>query len=122
VHFLHLTSNEVHNYHMFLQLIYLHDKDPEIFVLIGWKCILLFCCRILNNLCCWTIINWKLHLVDQSPWPIEGAGGAFILVSGLLQWFHLYDMSLFWLNSLQGFSIQNFILAQYVDYFGTMLL
>jgi cytochrome c oxidase subunit 3 len=30
-------------------------------------------------------INHPFHLVDQSPWPIVGAGGAFILVSGLLQ-------------------------------------
>lgn len=34
--------------------------------------------------------NHPFHLVDQSPWPIVGAGGAFILVSGLIQWFHLY--------------------------------
>lgn len=39
-------------------------------------------------------INHPFHLVDQSPWPIVGAGGAFILVSGLLQWFHLYRFSL----------------------------
>lgn len=38
--------------------------------------------------------NHPFHLVDQSPWPVVGAGGAFILVSGLLQWFHLYDISL----------------------------
>nr|ADD83047.1 cytochrome c oxidase subunit III [Baetis sp. PC-2010] len=39
-------------------------------------------------------MNHPFHLVDQSPWPVVGAGGAFILVSGLLQWFHLYDISL----------------------------
>lgn len=41
-----------------------------------------------------TRINHPFHLVDQSPWPIVGAGGAFILVSGLIQWFHLYDIKL----------------------------
>lgn len=43
-------------------------------------------------------INHPFHLVDQSPWPIVGAGGAFVLVSGLLQWFHLYDVSLLMLG------------------------
>jgi cytochrome c oxidase subunit 3 len=41
-----------------------------------------------------TRINHPFHLVDQSPWPVVGAGGAFILVSGLLQWFHTYDINL----------------------------
>jgi cytochrome c oxidase subunit 3 len=38
--------------------------------------------------------NHPYHLVDQSPWPIVGAGAAFVLVSGLVQWFHLYNVSL----------------------------
>nr|ADD62149.1 cytochrome c oxidase subunit III [Takobia yixiani] len=42
--------------------------------------------------------NHPYHLVDQSPWPIVGAGGAFALVSGLVQWFHLYDVNLLFLG------------------------
>nr|UOU85115.1 cytochrome c oxidase subunit III [Nigrobaetis niger] len=44
--------------------------------------------------------NHPYHLVDQSPWPIVGAGGAFIMVSGLLQWFHLYNMNLLMIGLL----------------------
>nr|QUI76264.1 cytochrome c oxidase subunit III [Cloeon dipterum] len=42
--------------------------------------------------------NHPYHLVDQSPWPIVGAGGALFLVSGLVQWFHQYNISLLMLG------------------------
>lgn len=32
-------------------------------------------------------ITHPCHLVDESPWPLLSAGGAFILTSGLVQWF-----------------------------------
>nr|WNN67215.1 cytochrome oxidase c subunit 3 [Colasposoma dauricum] len=41
--------------------------------------------------------NWKnhpFHLVEISPWPILGAFGTMTLVSGLLKWFHLWNMNL----------------------------
>jgi cytochrome c oxidase subunit 3 len=44
--------------------------------------------------------NHPFHLVDQRPWPIVGAGAALILVSGLLQWFHLFDSQLLLLGLL----------------------
>nr|YP_010022490.1 cytochrome c oxidase subunit III [Fer nigripennis]QON98900.1 cytochrome c oxidase subunit III [Fer nigripennis] len=39
--------------------------------------------------------NHPFHLVDFSPWPLTGAIGAMILVSGLTKWFHLFNMNLF---------------------------
>nr|QBP33886.1 cytochrome c oxidase subunit III [Klapopteryx armillata] len=41
-----------------------------------------------------THANHPYHLVDQSPWPLTGAIGALVTVSGLLQWFHQYNMTL----------------------------
>nr|YP_009630372.1 cytochrome c oxidase subunit III [Antarctoperla michaelseni]QBP33875.1 cytochrome c oxidase subunit III [Antarctoperla michaelseni] len=41
-----------------------------------------------------THANHPYHLVDQSPWPLTGAIGALVSVSGLLQWFHQYNMTL----------------------------
>nr|WNH42645.1 cytochrome c oxidase subunit 3 [Neoperla juxtadidita] len=41
-----------------------------------------------------THANHPYHLVDQSPWPLTGAIGALATVSGLVKWFHHYDMSL----------------------------
>ena len=34
------------------------------------------------------IRNHQYHLVDPSPWPIIGAGSAFILATGLVMWLH----------------------------------
>nr|YP_010602078.1 cytochrome c oxidase subunit III [Ocellarnaca nigra]WAM61707.1 cytochrome c oxidase subunit III [Ocellarnaca nigra] len=44
-------------------------------------------------------LNWKdfthpFHLVNASPWPITGAIGAFVTVSGLIMWFHQYKFHL----------------------------
>nr|QHD47916.1 cytochrome c oxidase subunit III [Etrocorema hochii] len=38
--------------------------------------------------------NHPYHLVDQSPWPLTGAIGALATVSGLVKWFHHYDLTL----------------------------
>nr|YP_009132587.1 cytochrome c oxidase subunit III [Nyssomyia umbratilis]AKA63229.1 cytochrome c oxidase subunit 3 [Nyssomyia umbratilis] len=38
--------------------------------------------------------NHPYHLVDYSPWPLTGAIGAMMLVSGLVMWFHQYNMML----------------------------
>nr|YP_010693092.1 cytochrome c oxidase subunit III [Dacus eclipsis]WCB98273.1 cytochrome c oxidase subunit 3 [Dacus eclipsis] len=43
--------------------------------------------------------NHPFHLVDYSPWPLTGAIGAMTSVSGLVKWFHQYDVSLFLLGN-----------------------
>ncbi len=40
------------------------------------------------------LIRHPYHLVDESPWPIVSATGAFFITSGLLKWFHTYSFSL----------------------------
>nr|WNH42670.1 cytochrome c oxidase subunit 3 [Neoperla aethiopica] len=47
-----------------------------------------------------THANHPYHLVDQSPWPLTGAIGALATVSGLVKWFHHYDMSLLTLGMI----------------------
>nr|QIH95769.1 cytochrome c oxidase subunit III [Pseudolycoriella sp. XQM-2020] len=42
--------------------------------------------------------NHPFHLVDFSPWPLTGAISTFTLVSGLVKWFHQYNMNLFLLG------------------------
>nr|YP_008080724.1 cytochrome c oxidase subunit III [Songmachilis xinxiangensis]AFQ07906.1 cytochrome oxidase subunit III [Songmachilis xinxiangensis] len=42
------------------------------------------------------MMNHPYHLVDRSPWPLTGAIGALILTSGLVKWFHHYNMNLFY--------------------------
>nr|YP_010242193.1 cytochrome c oxidase subunit III [Notostomus gibbosus]QTI83233.1 cytochrome c oxidase subunit 3 [Notostomus gibbosus] len=34
------------------------------------------------------------HLVDMSPWPLTGAVSAMMLTTGLVKWFHQYNMDL----------------------------
>nr|YP_010579342.1 cytochrome c oxidase subunit III [Charybdis annulata]UBD09507.1 cytochrome c oxidase subunit III [Charybdis annulata] len=34
------------------------------------------------------------HLVDMSPWPLTGSISAMMLTTGLIKWFHQYNMSL----------------------------
>lgn len=41
------------------------------------------------------VIRHTCHLVDESPWPLLASLGGLSLTSGLLKWFHLYDVSLF---------------------------
>nr|UKG21045.1 cytochrome c oxidase subunit III [Bactrocera tsuneonis] len=43
--------------------------------------------------------NHPFHLVDHSPWPLTGAIGAMTSVTGLVKWFHQYDVSLFLLGN-----------------------
>nr|YP_009236696.1 cytochrome c oxidase subunit III [Telchinia pharsalus]AMJ17162.1 cytochrome c oxidase subunit III [Telchinia pharsalus] len=38
--------------------------------------------------------NHPYHLVDYSPWPLTGALGVMILVTGLVNWFHSFNMKL----------------------------
>nr|YP_010610509.1 cytochrome c oxidase subunit III [Anabropsis maguanensis]WAP91024.1 cytochrome c oxidase subunit III [Anabropsis maguanensis] len=47
-----------------------------------------------------THANHPYHLVNPSPWPLTGAIGALVTVSGLLKWFHQYNMSLLMLGTL----------------------
>nr|QLY89881.1 cytochrome c oxidase subunit III [Neoleria inscripta] len=44
--------------------------------------------------------NHPFHLVDYSPWPLTGAIGAMTTVSGMVKWFHQYDISLFTLGNI----------------------
>lgn len=39
--------------------------------------------------------NHPFHLVDYSPWPLTGSISTITLVTGLVKWFHHYDISLF---------------------------
>nr|AEI26133.1 cytochrome c oxidase subunit III [Samia ricini] len=34
------------------------------------------------------------HLVDYSPWPLTGAIAVMTLVTGLVKWFHNFNMNL----------------------------
>nr|YP_010895007.1 cytochrome c oxidase subunit III [Caliprobola speciosa]WJW73520.1 cytochrome c oxidase subunit III [Caliprobola speciosa] len=43
--------------------------------------------------------NHPFHLVDYSPWPLTSAIGTMTLVSGLVKWFHQYNMSLILLGT-----------------------
>jgi len=40
------------------------------------------------------LIRHPYHLVDESPWPLIGAVGAFYITSGLVKWFHTYSLTL----------------------------
>nr|YP_010626108.1 cytochrome c oxidase subunit III [Sininocellia gigantos]WBK02932.1 cytochrome c oxidase subunit III [Sininocellia gigantos] len=44
--------------------------------------------------------NHPFHLVDYSPWPLTGALGAFITVSGMIMWFHQFNNKLLLLGNL----------------------
>lgn len=44
--------------------------------------------------------NHPFHLVDYRPWPLTGAIGAMTTVSGIVKWFHQYDISLFFLGNV----------------------
>nr|QIT06535.1 cytochrome c oxidase subunit 3 [Sminthurides bifidus] len=39
--------------------------------------------------------NHSFHLVDISPWPLMASLGALILTSGMVKWFHINSLSLF---------------------------
>nr|YP_009093682.1 cytochrome c oxidase subunit III [Mictyris longicarpus]CEG06219.1 cytochrome c oxidase subunit 3 [Mictyris longicarpus] len=38
------------------------------------------------------------HLVDMSPWPLTGSIGAMMLTTGLVKWFHQFNMNLILLS------------------------
>ena len=38
--------------------------------------------------------NHPFQLVDKRPWPIIGAIGTLIMITGLIKWFHLYKQEL----------------------------
>nr|YP_010716053.1 cytochrome c oxidase subunit III [Parnassius hide]WDE75763.1 cytochrome c oxidase subunit III [Parnassius hide] len=38
--------------------------------------------------------NHPYHLVDYSPWPLTGAIGVMTLVTGMIKWFHNFNMNL----------------------------
>nr|YP_010557157.1 cytochrome c oxidase subunit 3 [Aporia hastata]UYX58334.1 cytochrome c oxidase subunit 3 [Aporia hastata] len=42
--------------------------------------------------------NHPYHLVDYSPWPLTGAIGSMTLVTGLMKWFHNFNMNLLMLG------------------------
>nr|YP_009349875.1 cytochrome c oxidase subunit III [Pseudorhynchus crassiceps]AQM40023.1 cytochrome c oxidase subunit 3 [Pseudorhynchus crassiceps] len=42
--------------------------------------------------------NHPYHLVDPSPWPLTGAIGTLTLTSGMVKWFHQFNMSLLMLG------------------------
>nr|QTZ20400.1 cytochrome c oxidase subunit 3 [Spodoptera depravata] len=44
--------------------------------------------------------NHPFHLVDYSPWPLTGAVGVMVLVSGMVKWFHNFNMNLLILGYL----------------------
>nr|YP_010439965.1 cytochrome c oxidase subunit III [Mastax latefasciata]UTD45011.1 cytochrome c oxidase subunit 3 [Mastax latefasciata] len=44
--------------------------------------------------------NHPYHLVDYSPWPLTGSLGTMILVSGLIKWFHQFNMNLLMIGLL----------------------
>nr|ALO77389.1 cytochrome c oxidase subunit 3 [Agrilus sp. AGR01] len=53
--------------------------------------------------------NHPFHLVDYSPWPLFGALGAMVLMSGLINWFHQQKIELF----LVGMTITVLIMYQW---------
>lgn len=44
------------------------------------------------------IICHPYHIVDESPWPLFGSLGGLFLTSGIISWFHLNDIKLFFLG------------------------
>nr|UFI48270.1 cytochrome c oxidase subunit 3 [Gymnosoma dolycoridis] len=47
-----------------------------------------------------THANHPFHLVDYSPWPLTASIGAMTTVSGMVKWFHQFDISLFLLGNI----------------------
>nr|UKE80205.1 cytochrome c oxidase subunit III [Zonitis atripennis] len=51
--------------------------------------------------------NHPFHLVDVSPWPIMGSMSALILMTGIVNWFHLMDNSLLLLSMISMLMIMH---------------
>nr|WOR80633.1 cytochrome c oxidase subunit 3 [Curtos sp.] len=49
--------------------------------------------------------NHTFHLVEISPWPILGAMSTMIMLTGVIKWFHLYNMNLFTIGSISTLMI-----------------
>jgi cytochrome c oxidase subunit 3 len=47
-----------------------------------------------------TKANHPYHLVDIRPWPLTGALGTLILTSGIVKWFHIFNINLFLIGIL----------------------
>nr|YP_009058224.1 cytochrome c oxidase subunit III [Empoasca vitis]YP_009469871.1 cytochrome c oxidase subunit III [Matsumurasca onukii]QFO89460.1 cytochrome c oxidase subunit 3 [Empoasca flavescens]AIL29203.1 cytochrome c oxidase subunit III [Empoasca vitis]AVF91594.1 cytochrome c oxidase subunit III [Matsumurasca onukii]UGK73339.1 cytochrome c oxidase subunit III [Empoasca vitis] len=43
--------------------------------------------------------NHPFHLVDKSPWPLVGSIGLLTMMSGMIMWFHQFNMILMTLGS-----------------------
>nr|QFK69118.1 cytochrome c oxidase subunit III [Phymatostetha sp. D9] len=44
--------------------------------------------------------NHPFHLVDASPWPITGSIGTMTMTSGMVMWFHNYNINLLMLGMM----------------------
>lgn len=44
--------------------------------------------------------NHPFHLVEQRPWPLTGAIGAIVTISGIIKWFHQYNQELLAIGGL----------------------
>nr|YP_010022724.1 cytochrome c oxidase subunit III [Polleniopsis mongolica]QOP39572.1 cytochrome c oxidase subunit III [Polleniopsis mongolica]QXG15705.1 cytochrome c oxidase subunit III [Polleniopsis mongolica] len=44
--------------------------------------------------------NHPFHLVDYSPWPLTASIGAMTMVTGMIKWFHQYDVNLLVLGNI----------------------
>lgn len=44
--------------------------------------------------------NHPFHLVDIRPWPLLGALRAIITIIGLIKWFHIYEINLFIIGTI----------------------
>nr|YP_010954711.1 cytochrome c oxidase subunit III [Dorcus linwenhsini]WMW30096.1 cytochrome c oxidase subunit III [Dorcus linwenhsini] len=53
--------------------------------------------------------NHPFHLVDASPWPLLGALAAMTTMTGIIKWFHLYNINLL----LLGFLITSLVMFQW---------
>nr|ALO76463.1 cytochrome c oxidase subunit 3 [Pseudocolaspis sp. PSE01] len=53
--------------------------------------------------------NHPFHLVEISPWPILGALGTLTMVTGLVKWFHFFNMNLF----ILGLTINLMVMFQW---------
>nr|YP_006665725.1 cytochrome c oxidase subunit III [Challia fletcheri]AEP83053.1 cytochrome oxidase subunit III [Challia fletcheri] len=49
--------------------------------------------------------NHSFHLVSVSPWPLAGALGVMVLVSGAVSWFHMYSFDLLFLGIIIIFMV-----------------
>lgn len=47
-----------------------------------------------------TNFNHPFHLVDYRPWPLTGAIGVIVLVTGMVKWFHNFNINLLILGYL----------------------